>query len=132
MKTEEINTQIIELEKKKINLLKKKQKMDIEFSKVKSEFIQNKINVESKITIINTQIGQLRRQYTIKGYKIRRKLTTKQKHGFIKKNGNKCSKCLTTENLMVGHKIPLSHGGTDDIENLMVLCIKCELENHRV
>lgn len=33
--------------------------------------------------------------------------------------------CEQTENLQVDHLIPKSLGGTDDIENLRVLCRRC-------
>ena len=41
------------------------------------------------------------------------------------KYGNKCQKCLSTENLQIDHIIPRSIGGTSIIENLRCLCQSC-------
>ena len=40
-------------------------------------------------------------------------------------NMNRCKICHSTENLTVDHKIPLSLGGPDKIENLQCLCKRC-------
>lgn len=36
-----------------------------------------------------------------------------------------CSKCGTKENLVPDHIIPLTHGGTNNAENIQCLCAKC-------
>ena len=44
----------------------------------------------------------------------------------------KCGKCKTTENLTINHKIPLSQGGTNESENLEILCRKCHDHYHGI
>jgi len=43
----------------------------------------------------------------------------------IKRDGLVCAKCSTAENLTVDHIIPISKGGTDDLDNLRLLCRSC-------
>lgn len=43
----------------------------------------------------------------------------------FKKFNNCCNKCGTKDNLSIDHIIPLSKGGTNDISNLQILCLKC-------
>jgi 5-methylcytosine-specific restriction endonuclease McrA len=40
----------------------------------------------------------------------------------IQRDGYKCAICGTIENLSIDHIIPLSKGGSDEIENLRILC----------
>jgi 5-methylcytosine-specific restriction endonuclease McrA len=40
----------------------------------------------------------------------------------------RCVVCATTERLTVDHKIPVIHGGGDEIENLQCLCSRCNRE----
>jgi hypothetical protein len=46
------------------------------------------------------------------------------------KYGFKCFYCGTTEKTtyQVEHRLPRSKGGTDDLENLVVACVKCNYE----
>jgi hypothetical protein len=43
----------------------------------------------------------------------------------LKRDGNKCRRCLGTENLEIDHIIPLSKGGRHDEDNFQVLCRTC-------
>ena len=43
----------------------------------------------------------------------------------LKRDGYRCVRCGSTELLDVHHKIARQHGGTDDLDNLEVLCRKC-------
>ena len=45
---------------------------------------------------------------------------------FIRDN-NSCVKCGATENLHIDHEIALSRGGSNDVDNLQVLCRDCNL-----
>jgi 5-methylcytosine-specific restriction endonuclease McrA len=51
---------------------------------------------------------------------------------FIKKlkqvYNNKCNYCNSTESLTIDHIQPLNKGGTNEIDNLQILCNIC---NHR-
>ena len=41
-----------------------------------------------------------------------------------------CEKCKTAKNLTVNHKTPLSQGGTNEAENLEILCRECHEKYH--
>lgn len=50
------------------------------------------------------------------------------------KYGRKCAECDSTKNLTVHHKIELSLGGTNTLENLEPICRKCheKIHNHAI
>lgn len=39
-----------------------------------------------------------------------------------------CLKCGTSKNLTIDHVVPISKGGTNDLDNLQTLCRKCNVE----
>lgn len=43
----------------------------------------------------------------------------------LKKFNNKCAACKSTKNLTVDHIIPVIKGGSDEINNLQILCKSC-------
>lgn len=43
----------------------------------------------------------------------------------IQRDGHKCRICSTKQNISIDHKIPLSKGGSDELENLQLLCRSC-------
>ena len=53
------------------------------------------------------------------------------KDTILKKYGYKCSICGKTNNLQMHHKIPIKDGGTNDLFNLIPLCIDCHEKIHK-
>jgi 5-methylcytosine-specific restriction endonuclease McrA len=45
----------------------------------------------------------------------------------IERDGHKCKQCNSIENIQIDHIIPLSKGGSDEPENLQLLCRKCNI-----
>lgn len=43
----------------------------------------------------------------------------------VLRDGPFCKACGTTDNLCVDHIIPMSRGGSDDMDNLQLLCRRC-------
>ena len=41
---------------------------------------------------------------------------------------HRCTNCGNNENLEIDHIIPISRGGTDDLQNLTLLCKDCNLK----
>jgi len=72
----------------------------------------------------------------VKKYKIptmnskRRTIPLKHRHTIFKKYKYRCVECGATNEetrLEIDHIVPLSKGGTNDVENLQVLCKECNL-----
>ena len=49
----------------------------------------------------------------------------------FRKYGRRCDQCGKAGRFEVHHRIPVSQGGTNDVENLQVLCRGCHIEIHR-
>jgi 5-methylcytosine-specific restriction endonuclease McrA len=51
--------------------------------------------------------------------------------GAILKAANaKCAECPSQEELQIHHKVPLAMGGTNEADNLEILCKQCHLKRH--
>ncbi len=48
----------------------------------------------------------------------------------LKKLDAKCEECGTKDNLSINHRTPMEAGGTNDPENLQILCRKCHNKYH--
>ena len=59
----------------------------------------------------------------VRGY-----IPKKLRHQLLIEANYKCKMCQTDKDLEIDHIIPVSRGGTDDFNNLQVLCKKCNLE----
>lgn len=54
-----------------------------------------------------------------------RSMTKSTRSEVIQRDGNKCLRCESPDNLEVHHIVPVSQGGTDELENLATLCASC-------
>lgn len=55
------------------------------------------------------------------------KLNSSIKQKVFDRDGRMCAKCGSTTKLCIDHIIPVSRGGFTKMENLQVLCEKCNL-----
>lgn len=49
----------------------------------------------------------------------------KHKSFLIERDGAKCQRCGATDNLCVDHIVPLARGGSNELDNLQILCWHC-------
>jgi len=80
--------------------------------------------------IINTILVILILSIVLARDKVKRKTSFKFDET-AKLFGGKCANCGATENLEKHHKVPLYKGGTNDMDNFIVLCNRCHKEEHR-
>ena len=71
-------------------------------------------------------------KYTRESFRNRAALYQKLKFALIELRGAKCEKCdySKVKILVIHHKIERSKGGSNDYENLEVLCPNCHAEHH--
>ena len=50
----------------------------------------------------------------------------------LKAANAKCERCETTEKLTINHRTPVSAGGTNEAENLQILCRECHDKYHGI
>ncbi len=55
---------------------------------------------------------------------LRYPIPKKVRAAVMERDGNKCVYCGSTKNLQIDHVIPVASGGTNDVDNLRVLCKK--------
>jgi 5-methylcytosine-specific restriction endonuclease McrA len=60
------------------------------------------------------------------GWQIYRRLIKR----VLERDGWRCQKCRSLENLQVHHKIRRSHQGDDALANLVTLCAYCHMAEH--
>ncbi len=48
----------------------------------------------------------------------------------LERDGWRCRKCGSLENLQIHHKIKRSQRGNDSLDNLVTLCAYCHMEEH--
>ena len=136
---QELNSKIIDLEKKRRNLIKRKSILEEKYHDMRNEFVKQKMVLDKEISLVNSEIKEMRNSFKLRGIQKRlgktrnkRQLTSSQKQLVIDLKGGKCSKCGATKDLIVGHEIPLSQNGQDKWENYAIYCKECELKNNRI
>lgn len=134
---DKVNEELTKLENEKLAIVEEQKKNEDLIQKAESEkqiYVGLKRKGDIELIRINTLIGQLRRNFKIEGYKTSklRKLEKIKKDQIIISQRGKCAECNSTQSLSVHHKTPLSHGGTDAADNLLVLCIPCHGKKHRI
>jgi 5-methylcytosine-specific restriction endonuclease McrA len=48
----------------------------------------------------------------------------------LERDGWRCQKCGSLENLLVHHKMKRSQLGNDSLDNLVTVCAYCQMEEH--
>lgn len=55
-------------------------------------------------------------------------VSVKKRDRIYKRDGDKCKRCSSQEDLTIDHILPISAGGSDKDKNLQTLCRKCNIE----
>lgn len=63
--------------------------------------------------------------------KVRKEFNVKIRKVFLENSTKQCKRCCSIKNLEVHHIIPISDGGDNDFNNLIVLCKSCHNEWHK-
>lgn len=99
------------------------------YKKLKKVRRRNYYGVDLDINRIETALSALRQIYFLRhDYKsLRRTFACKRQYLFCQllKKQTTCVTCGTDKNLSVDHIKPLSKGGTNDINNLQIMCVSC-------
>lgn len=80
-----------------------------------------------KMAIQEQQIMQLKADIEAMRERSRSK---RIKKNALKRDNHQCVKCGSDEELHIHHKIPLSEGGEDVLDNVETLCIDCHIDAH--
>jgi 5-methylcytosine-specific restriction endonuclease McrA len=66
----------------------------------------------------------------VKRIKLRKQAYRRLMKRVLERDGWRCRKCGSLENLQVHHKIKRSQQGSDSLENLVTLCVYCHMAEH--
>jgi len=69
-------------------------------------------------------------QRKIKRIKLGRQICRRLMKRVLERDGWRCQKCGSLENLQVHHKIRRTHQGNDALANLVTLCAYCHMAEH--
>lgn len=58
-------------------------------------------------------------------HETRKRLSKARRKEAMERDENRCAFCLTEDDLTIDHILPLGRGGTNDLDNLQVLCRAC-------
>ena len=88
--------------------------------------LENKELIQEKNRLIE-EFNNLKRKYQKLCHKNRAPVSKNTRLFVLERDNHRCLACGTEENLTLDHIIPRSKGGTNDIDNLQVLCQYCNL-----
>lgn len=111
------------------------EQIDLFYKAIQGKTFWNIFSIYSKEKIKeikNNCIDSQREIDNRKSYEYRRKIgfNSVVKEKCKKRDGYKCTKCRSPENLIVHHLIEVSKGGENSIENLTTLCRDCHKKVH--
>lgn len=92
---------------------------------IKNNFICRNCVIEAYVELEEPEI----REYLIEKIKdeiiIRKSMTMEIKKIIFERDNHQCVSCGAKERLEIDHKIPVTKGGTNELDNLQVLCRSC-------
>lgn len=102
------------------------------FSEDYSYFLEKMISKkENEIKILKKELDRIKNEEKLKNENNRKTIRGKVRLEVFERDNYQCQVCGATigdgVKLHIDHIVPVSKGGTDDIDNLQVLCDKCNL-----
>lgn len=74
---------------------------------------------------ISPEVEKIIQQYSPSDYGLRRNVRKLVRESVLRRDGYRCLCCESTDKLCIDHIMPFSLGGSDEVENLQVLCQRC-------